>query len=128
MSPHDEVLRIAQFSQRIGRKPEKFSDGHPKYHAAEGAMLSTQHYTGEKPINLGAGFKIAIKDWVDLIVGMAGLGGKIVLDKTKPFGQPRRMLDTTKAERYFGFKAKTPFEGGLRKTVDWSRRPPRKSS
>ena len=91
-------------------------------------MLSTQHDTGEEPINLGAGFEIAIKDWVDLMVEMTGLGGKIVLDKTKPYGQPRRMLEITKAQRYFGFKAKTPLEEGLRKTLDWRRRQPRKSS
>jgi len=88
---------------------------------AEGIVLATEHYEGAEPVNLGAGFEISIKDLTDKIVELAGFGGRIVWDKTKPDGQPRRMLDTSRAEKYFGFKAKTLFEEGLKKTVDWYR-------
>jgi len=91
--------------------------------AAEGISLATEHYNGAEPVNLGAGFEISIKDLVDLIVKITGFQGEVIWDETKPDGQPRRMLDTSKAEKCFGFKAKTPFEEGLRKTIDWYRSP-----
>ena len=87
--------------------------------AAEGIVLATEHYNQSEPVNLGAGFEISIRDLVSLIVEMTGFKGKVVWDQTKPDGQPRRMLDTTRAEKYFGFKAKTAFEEGLKKTIDW---------
>ena len=86
---------------------------------AEAIILATEKYNKPDPINIGAGFEISIKDLVELIAKLAGFKGEIVWDTTKPDGQPRRMLDTSKAEREFGFKAKTPFEEGLRKTIDW---------
>jgi GDP-L-fucose synthase len=87
--------------------------------AAEGILLATEKYNKPDPINLGAGFEISIKDLVDLIVKLTGFGGKIIWDKSKPDGQPRRMLDVTKAEKEFGFKAKTKFEEGLKRTIEW---------
>jgi len=87
--------------------------------AAEGILLAAEKYSKPDPINLGAGFEISIKDLVDLIAKLAGFGGKVIWDSTKPDGQPRRMLDVTKAEKEFGFKAKTKFEEGLRKTIEW---------
>ena len=72
-------------------------------------------------MNLGAGFEISIKNLVELIAELSGFKGKIIWDKTKPDGQPRRCLDTTRAEREFGFKAKTNFEKGLEKTIEWYR-------
>ena len=87
--------------------------------AAEGIVLATEKYNKPDPVNLGAGFEISIKDLVDLIVRLTGFKGKVVGDTTKPDGQPRRCLDTSKAERKFGFKAKTPLEKGLRKTIQW---------
>ena len=63
--------------------------------------------------------EISIQDLLELITRLTGFGGEIVWDTSKPDGQPRRCLDTSKAERLFGFKAKTPFEEGLRKTVQW---------
>jgi len=89
--------------------------------AAEGISLATEYYNGAEPVNLGAGFEISIKDLVDLIVKIAGFQGEVIWDETKPDGQPRRMLDTSKAEKLFGFRANTPFEEGLRKTIDWYR-------
>ena len=70
-------------------------------------------------MNIGAGFEIKIKDLVELIVKLTGFEGEIRWDTTKPDGQPRRCLDTTKAEREFGFRAKTDFRDGLRKTIAW---------
>ena len=87
--------------------------------AAEGILLAAEKYNNPDPVNLGAGFEISIKDLVDLIAKLAGFRGKITWDSTKPDGQPRRMLDVTKAEKEFGFKAKTRFEEGLRKTIEW---------
>lgn len=89
--------------------------------AAEGVLLATERYNKPDPVNLGAGFEISIKDLVELIVKLTGFKGKIVWDTSKPDGQPRRMLDTSKAEKEFGFKAKTGFEEGLRKTIEWYR-------
>ena len=87
--------------------------------AAEGIILATEKYDKPEPVNLGAGFDIKIKDLVELIVELTGFEGEIRWDTTKPDGQPRRCLDTTKAEREFGFRAKTDFREGLRKTIEW---------
>jgi GDP-L-fucose synthase len=87
--------------------------------AAEGIVLATEHYNQSEPVNLGAGFEISIRDLASLIVEMTGFKGEVVWDETKPDGQPRRMLDTTRAEKYFGFKAKTSLEEGLKKTIAW---------
>lgn len=87
--------------------------------AAEGILLATEKYHKPDPINLGAGFEISIKDLVNLIIKLTGFRGEVFWDTSKPDGQPRRMLDVTKAEREFGFKAKTRLEEGLRKTIDW---------
>lgn len=87
--------------------------------AAEAIILATKRYNKSEPVNIGAGFEISIKDLVELIVNLTGFKGKIVWDSSKPDGQPRRMLDTSKAEKEFGFKAKTGFEEGLKKTIEW---------
>ncbi len=89
--------------------------------AAEGILLAAEKYNKPDPINLGAGFEISIKDLVGLIVKVTGFKGKIVWDSSKPDGQPRRMLDTSKAFREFGFEAKTKFEEGLERTIEWYR-------
>ena len=86
---------------------------------AEAIVLATEKYNRSDPVNIGAGFEISIKELVGLIVKLTGFKGKIVWDATKPDGQPRRMLDTTKAENEFGFKARTSFDEGLKKTIDW---------
>jgi len=87
--------------------------------AAEGILLAAEHYDGGEPVNLGSGMEISIKDLVELIVKLTGFEGKIVWDKTKPDGQPRRALDVSRAKQYFGFEAKTDFEQGLRNTIDY---------
>lgn len=86
---------------------------------AEAIVLATEKYNKPDPVNIGAGFEISIKDLVNLIAKLTGFQGEIIWDSSKPDGQPRRMLDTSKAEREFEFKAKTDFEKGLRKTINW---------
>ena len=87
--------------------------------AARGIALATQHYNGDEPVNLGANFEITIKDLAEKIGEFTGFQGEILWDKTKPDGQPRRCLDTSRAKEYFGFQAQMPFNEGLKKTVDW---------
>jgi len=87
--------------------------------AAEGILLATERYNKPDPVNLGAGFEISIKDLVELIVKLTGFKGEIVWDTSKPDGQPRRMLDVSKAEKEFDFKARTSLEEGLKKTIEW---------
>ena len=87
--------------------------------AAEGILLAAEKYDEPEPVNIGAGFEIKIRDLVDLIVNLTGFRGRVVWDTSKPDGQPRRCLDTTRARTWFGFEANTSFEEGLRKTVAW---------
>ncbi len=87
--------------------------------AAEGILLAAEKYNKPDPVNLGAGFEISIKELAELIKKLTGFKGKISWDRTKPDGQPRRMLDITRAKKEFGFVAKTPFKKGLQKTIDW---------
>jgi GDP-L-fucose synthase len=87
--------------------------------AARGIILAAEKYNSSEPVNLGAGFEISIKELVALIVKLTGYKGGVVWDKTKPDGQPRRCLDTSKARSGFGFSAKVSFEAGLKKTITW---------
>lgn len=87
--------------------------------AAEAIVLATEKYNKPEPVNIGSGMEISIKDLVTLIADLMGFKGKIKWDATKPDGQPRRMLDTSRAFQEFGFKAKTSFEEGLKRTINW---------
>ncbi len=87
--------------------------------AAEGIILATERYDKSDPINLGAGFEISIKNLVSLIVRLTGFKGKIIWDKTKPDGQPRRCLDIMKASREFNHKPKITLKEGLQNTLEW---------
>lgn len=87
--------------------------------AAEGIVLATERYNKSEPVNIGSAFEIGIKDLAELVARLTGFRGKIVWDTTKPNGQPRRKLDTSRAEREFGFKARVNFEEGLQRTIDW---------
>jgi GDP-L-fucose synthase len=89
--------------------------------AAEGILLATEKYSKSDPVNLGIDLEIAIKDLAELISRLTGFKGKISWDRSKPDGQPRRRLDTTRAEREFGFKARMDFEEGLKRTIEWYR-------
>ena len=88
--------------------------------AAEGIFLATEKYDGSDPVNFsGSGMEISIRDLANTIAEITGFKGRIVWDANQPNGQPRRRLDVSRAEKEFGFRAATPFEVGLRKTVDW---------
>ena len=87
--------------------------------AAEGILLAAEKYNKSEPVNLGSGVEITIKDLVKKIKNISGYKGKVVWDKSKPDGQPRRMLDVSVAKKEFGFVAKTNFDNGLLQAVNW---------
>ena len=89
--------------------------------AAEGITLAAKDLDVLTPVNLGSGMEISIKELTELIADLVGYDGEIVWDTSKPDGQPRRRLDTTKAKEFFGFEAKTDFKSGLKQTIDWYR-------
>jgi GDP-L-fucose synthase len=89
--------------------------------AAEGIVRAAERFDGAQPVNLGSGNEISIKNLLEKIVRLTGYTGRVVWDTSMPNGQPRRGLDTSRAEQYFGFKAHMPFEEGLRHTVEWYR-------
>jgi GDP-L-fucose synthase len=88
---------------------------------AEGILLAAEKFDRSDPVNLGAGREISIKDLGELICRLCEFDGEIAWDASKPDGQPRRCLDTTRAEKEFGFKARTDFETGLKETINWYR-------
>ena len=104
---------------------DKYKDGEQKKDfiyvkdAAEGIILAAEKYDKSDPVNIGAGFEISIKDLAEKIKSIVGYEGKIVWDTSKPDGQPRRMLDTSRAKAEFGFTATTDFSQGLSKTIEW---------
>jgi GDP-L-fucose synthase len=87
--------------------------------AAEGIVLATERYDQEKPVNLGSGQEVSIRDLAAMIAGLVGFDGSIRWDASKPNGQPRRSLDVSRARELFGFQASTSFAQGLRQTIDW---------
>jgi GDP-L-fucose synthase len=90
--------------------------------AAEGIVLATERYDDPEPVNLGVGREITIRELVETIVRLTGFAGEIRWDASKPDGQPRRALDTSRARERFGFTAKTSFADGLHATIDWYER------
>ncbi|MCX7977026.1 MAG: NAD-dependent epimerase/dehydratase family protein, partial [Bellilinea sp.] len=122
------LIRKCIEAQESGQKTvEVWGDGSPTREflyvedAAEGILLATERYNGAEPVNLGSGFEISIRDLAELIRRLTGFEGELVWDTSKPNGQPRRALDISRAEKYFGFRAKTNFEEGLRRTIEWYR-------
>ena len=87
--------------------------------AAEGVLLAAERYDGADPVNLGSGVELGIMDLARMIARMTGFEGELRWDTSKPDGQPRRSVDTSRAKELFGFVATTPFEEGLRRTIDW---------
>lgn len=87
--------------------------------AARGIVLATKKYDKTEPCNLGSGMEITIKDLAEKIKDLTNYDGKLLFDPNKPDGQPRRCLDTSKAEKEFGFKATTNFDDGLKETIKW---------
>src|SRR5574340_492007 len=129
-SSHVIPALIRKFIEAEGRgdaELQVWGDGSPTREflyvedAAEGILLATELYNGADPVNLGSGYEISIKDLAELIQRLTGYRGSLVWNTSKPNGQPRRSLDTSRAEEYFGFKAAVSFEEGLRRTIDWYR-------
>ncbi len=87
--------------------------------AARAIVLATERYNGDQPVNIGTSREITIRDLVELIARLTGYEGEVVWDTTKPDGQPRRKLDTSKAKKLFDFEAATEFEAGLARTIAW---------
>jgi len=87
--------------------------------AADGILLAAEKYNSSLPVNLGSGQEISILDLATTIAALVGYTGKLVWDRTKPNGQPRRKLDVSRAQSNFGFRARVDFEDGLKRTVDW---------
>lgn len=90
--------------------------------AAQGIVLASESYNGREPVNLGSGFEISIRELVRVIADLTGFHGEIVWDTTRPDGQPRRVLDVSRALEQFGFRARTDFGEGLQRTIEWYRR------
>lgn len=86
---------------------------------AQAILLAAEKYNKPDPVNIGSSFEISVKDLANLIKDLVGFKSKIIWDKTKPDGQPRRKLDTTRAKKEFGFKSKTDFAKGLKETIEW---------
>jgi GDP-L-fucose synthase len=87
--------------------------------AAEGIVTAAEKYDGSEPVNLGSGQEISIKNLVEMVVRLTDFKGQIVWQTDKPNGQPRRALDVTRAQEYFGWRAQVPFEEGMRRTIKW---------
>jgi len=87
--------------------------------AAEGILLAAEKYNDSEPVNLGSGFEISIKDLVQLIAKHTGYQGTFKWDTSKPNGQPRRCLDTSRAKNFFDFEAQMTFDEGLGRTIEW---------
>ena len=119
------IRKCLEAKRRRDSNIEVWGDGSPTREflyvedAAEGICLAAERYNSSEPVNLGSGMEISVKDLVHIIKRMTGFTGEIVWDTTKPNGQPRRGLDTSRAEKSFGFRAKTSFEEGLRRTIEW---------
>jgi len=119
------IRKCLEAKERGDKQVVLWGDGSPTREflyvedAAEGIALAAERYNSGEPVNLGSGREISIKDLASLIARLAGFEGELVWDTSKPNGQPRRGLDVSRAEKHFGFIAQTPFEEGLRRTIDW---------
>jgi GDP-L-fucose synthase len=119
------IRKCLEAKERGDKQVVLWGDGSPTREflyvedAAEGIALAAERYNGSEPVNLGSGFEISIKDLASLIARLSGFEGELVWDISKPNGQPRRGLDVSRAEKLFGFRSQTPFEEGLRRTIDW---------
>jgi len=118
----------AEPKQRGDNKIVAWGDGSPTREflyvedAAEAILLATERYNDSQPVNIGSAFEISIKDLLEIIAHLTDFEGEIVWDTSRLNGQPRRKLDISRAEEFFGFKSTTVFEEGLRKTIEWYKR------
>jgi len=121
------IRKCIDGQERGERSIEVWGDGTPTREflfvedAAEGILLAAERYDDSQPVNLGSGREIRIRELAEMIARLTGFEGRFDWDTSKPNGQPRRALDTARAETLFGFRSQTSFEAGLRKTIDWYR-------
>lgn len=121
------IRKMVEAQQRGDKEVVLWGDGSPTREfffagdAALGIAMAAERYNDSEPVNLGAGMEVSIKNLADTIAKFVGFEGKIVWDTSKPNGQPRRGLDTSRAREYFGFEAQMPFEEGLKRTIKWFR-------
>jgi len=121
------IRKCLEAKERGERELTVWGDGSPTREflyvedAAEGIVLATERYNDSQSVNLGSSCEISIQDLVELIAKLTVFEGRIVWDTSKPNGQPRRCLDTSRAEKAFGFRAKTIFAEGLTRTIEWYR-------
>jgi GDP-L-fucose synthase len=119
------IRKFIEAQERRDQPVTLWGDGSPTREflyvedAAEGILLAAERYDGAEPVNLGSGMEISIKDLATLIARLTGYTGEFYWDTSQPNGQPRRALDVSRAEAFFGFRAGMPFEEGLRRTVQW---------
>jgi GDP-L-fucose synthase len=122
------IKRFVEAAERGDEMVEAWGDGSPTREflyvedAARGIVQAAERYDRPEPVNLGSGQEISIRALVDQIAALVGYRGAVVWDVSKPNGQPRRGLDTSRAAREFDFQASTPFSDGLRRTIEWYRR------
>jgi GDP-L-fucose synthase len=121
------IRKMVEAQERGEQEIVLWGDGSPTREflyvedCAEGIVVAAQRYDGAEPVNLGTGHEISIGDLAGLIADLTGYAGEIRWDRTKPNGQPRRSLDTSRAEELFGFRAHTSFREGLQRTIEWYR-------
>ena len=119
------IRKALEAKDRGDKEIEVWGDGSPTREflfaedAAEGILLATEHFNSSEPVNLGSGEEISIKDLAEKIVKLTGFEGKLRWDTSRPNGQPRRALDTSRARERFGFEAQVHLEKGLQRTVEW---------
>lgn len=121
------VRKCIEAQERGDKEVVLWGDGSPTREfiyagdAADGILSATEFYDGTEPVNIGSGQEISIMHLAEMVARLTGYQGKLVWDTTKPNGQPRRGLDTSRAAEYFGWRAHTPFDEGLRRTIAWYR-------
>ena len=124
------IRKMVEAQQEGRREVVLWGDGSPTREflyvedCAEAIALAAERYDGAEPVNIGTGSEIPIRELAETIAELTGFDGELVWDTSKPNGQPRRMLDTTRAERLFGFRAGTPLRTGLERTIAWYREHP----
>ena len=124
------IRKVYEAQQKEEKKLSVWGDGSPTREffystdAARGIVMATQYYNNPEPVNLGTGSEISIRDLVELICELMSFDGEIVWETDKPNGQPRRCLDTQRAEQAFGFTAQMGFKQGLKNTIEWYRKHP----
>jgi GDP-L-fucose synthase len=121
------VRKCIEAQERGDKEVLLWGDGSPTREflyvgdAADGILSAAEFYNGREPVNIGSGQEISIKHLAEMIAHLTGYDGRLVWDTTKPNGQPRRGLDTSRAAEYFSWRARVPFEEGLRRTIAWYR-------